>query len=153
MAMKHPASGFTLLELMIVVAIIGILAAVALPAYQNFSIRAKMSEAILALGACRTTISEVYQTGETAPGPDNWGCEQESSRYVDAISTDANGVVTATLTGIAGDVNGKTVTLAPLIEGAPADAASHMGKAISAWNCGGSGTNLAMNYLPASCRG
>jgi type IV pilus assembly protein PilA len=152
--MKHPAHGFTLIELMIVVVIIAILAAVALPAFQNYSTRAKISEVILALGACRTTITEVYQSGNTPPGPGNWGCEGASSRYVAGISTDANGVVTATLTGIAGDVNGKTVTLAPLIQGIPASVASDMGKSISAWICGGgSGTNLAMNYLPASCRG
>src|SRR5690349_6057213 len=55
--------GFTLIELMIVVAIIGILAAVALPAYQDYTKRAKMSEVILAASACRTTITEVYQSG------------------------------------------------------------------------------------------
>jgi len=151
--MRNPVRGFTLLELMIVVAIVGILAAVALPAYQNFSARAKISEAILALGACRATISELYQSGNTAPGADNWGCEQQGSRYVAAIATDANGVVTATLTGISSTVDGKIVTLAPLVDGAPADAASHMGESINAWICGGSGTDLALNHLPASCRG
>jgi type IV pilus assembly protein PilA len=151
--MRKPARGFTLLELMIVVAIIGILAAVALPAYQNFSVRAKVSEALLALGACRAAISEVYQSGGTSPGPDNWGCEQDGSRFVEAISTDVDGVVTVTLAGIGSAVDGKTITLAPRIDGAPADAASHMGRSVGAWICGGSGTDLATNYLPASCRG
>ena len=151
--MNRLAHGFTLIELMIVVTIIAILAAVALPAFQSYSTRAKISEVILTLGACRTTITEVYQSGGTPPAPGSWGCEGASSRYVASVSTDANGVVTATLTGIAGDVNGKKVTLAPLIEGAPANAASDMGKAVSAWVCGGSGTDLAMNYLPSSCRG
>ncbi len=63
--MKRLQKGFTLIELMIVVAIIGILAAVALPAYQDYTIRAKMSEVILALSACRTSITEVYQSGPT----------------------------------------------------------------------------------------
>ena len=74
--MKTMQKGFTLIELMIVVAIIGILAAVALPAYQDYTIRAKMSEVILAMSACRTSITEVYQSGPTvAPTVNGWGCE------------------------------------------------------------------------------
>src|SRR5204863_6676678 len=73
---RHLQQGFTLIELMIVVAIIGILAAVALPAYQDYTIRAKMSEVILAMSSCRTSITEVYQSGPTtAPAADGWGCE------------------------------------------------------------------------------
>src|ERR671937_3181355 len=89
--MKTMQKGFTLIELMIVVAIIGILAAVALPAYQDYTIRAKMSEIILAMSACRTSITEVYQSGSSAPGANNWGCEVSAgtgSKYVNAISTD-----------------------------------------------------------------
>src|SRR2546422_1443530 len=83
-SMKAIQKGFTLIELMIVVAIIGILAAVALPAYQDYTVRAKMSEVILAASACRTSITEVYQTGGTAPAANGWGCEntQVGSKYV-----------------------------------------------------------------------
>ena len=88
--------GFTLIELMIVVAIIGILAAVALPAYQTYTVKAKVSEVVLAASQCRTTISEVYQTGTVVPTAGNWGCESASasSKYVQQVTTDANGTIT-----------------------------------------------------------
>ena len=114
--MKHLQKGFTLIELMIVVAIIGILAAVALPAYQDYTVRAKISEVILALSACRTSITEVYQTGGTAPGENSWGCEGNvGSKYVSNLKTDTNGIVTATVQNINADVNSKQVTLAPMV--------------------------------------
>src|SRR5438067_6516179 len=103
--MRTLQKGFTLIELMIVVAIIGILAAVALPAYQDYTIRAKMSEVILAMSSCRTSITEVYQSGPTtAPSVDGWGCEiltvSQQTKYVNAVHTDINGVVKATVQGI-----------------------------------------------------
>lgn len=73
--MNTVQKGFTLIELMIVVAIIGILAAVALPAYQDYTVRAKVSEGILAGSACRTAVTEAIQNG-VVPTKGNWGCEQ-----------------------------------------------------------------------------
>ncbi len=95
--MKAVQRGFTLIELMIVVAIIGILAAVALPAYQDYTARAKMSEAILAASACRTSITETVQSIDTMPTVGGqWGCESTVanalpvSKYVDEIQTNAD---------------------------------------------------------------
>jgi type IV pilus assembly protein PilA len=156
--MKRMQQGFTLIELMIVVAIIGILAAVALPAYQDYTVRAKMSEVLLAMSACRTSITEVYQSGGTPPGGGNWGCEGGvASKYVKGISTDDNGVVTATITGISTDVNDKVVSLAPLVKDATtvASTASNMGQGLFGWRCGSTtdGTNVSSKFLPGSCRG
>src|SRR6476660_3760972 len=92
--------GFTLIELMIVVAIIGILAAIALPAYQDYAKRAKVSEVILAASACRTSITEVYQTASALPAANSWGCEAgHNTKYVNSITTSSTGVVTVTATG------------------------------------------------------
>jgi type IV pilus assembly protein PilA len=149
--------GFTLVELMIVVAIIAILAAVALPAYQDYTARAKLSEVIIALSACRTTITEIYQSSVIPPGANNWQCESGVlSSYVAGVTTDPDGKVSATIQGISTSVNGKFVTLVPLIsDNTPASAASNMGSGLYGWRCGAAadGTDLPPQYLPSSCRG
>jgi len=158
--MKQLQKGFTLIELMIVVAIIGILAAVALPAYQDYTIRAKMSEVILGMSACRTSITEVYQSGPANAIPVNgWGCEYggtTATKYVARVDTSANGVVSATVQGISTSVNGSVVTLAPLSSpNTLATVVTGSSAALYGWRCGSStdGTNVPLKYLPGSCRG
>ena len=96
--MKRLQQGFTLIELMIVVAIVGILAAIALPAYQDYVVRSKMSEAIAAIAACKTSVAEYASARGTYP-PDvtGSGCSTIATRYLASLDVGANtGVITAT---------------------------------------------------------
>ena len=154
--MSRLQRGFTLIEVLIVVVVIAVLAAVALASVQDYAIRSKMSEAILAMSACRTSISEIYQgAGSSAPGANGWGCEGGiQSKYVSNLQTDANGAVTVTITGISSAVDGGLITLVPLNgAGVPATVAADMGTAVRVWICGGTGTTANAKYLPATCRG
>jgi type IV pilus assembly protein PilA len=155
--------GFTLIELMIVVAIIGILAAVALPAYQTYTIKAKVSEGILGTSQCRTAVAEVYQSGNAAtpPGANGWGCEQtvagSSSKYVSTVTTDANGVITvllATSTDL-GAASNKSIQLVPATAGGTALVAGSIGGTqVGTFKCGPATTNgIDAKYLPGSCKG
>jgi type IV pilus assembly protein PilA len=125
--MKHSQKGFTLIELMIVVAIIGILAAIAVPAYQDYTIRSRVSEGASLAGASKTAVDVYFsETGSlsSTPGtPASLGLASPASyaaKYVSSITVAGGGVITVQLTSIAelGTASGDTFTYSPVNRGA-----------------------------------
>lgn len=134
--------GFTLIELMIVVAIVAILAAIALPAYQDYMKKARVTEVITAASALRSQISEAVASspdGATLPGP--FDVDNSDSQYVASVEWDGTSII-AEATGIGDGVDNGTITLTP------EDVAN--GK-IGRWVCDGDGIDT--QYRPGSCQG
>jgi len=142
--MKRIQQGFTLIELMIVVAIIGILAAVALPAYQDYTVRAKVSEVVLAASGGKTSIAEFFQTNGRMPANStSAGINNQASPLVSTVVFTTTGTTNAIITATAkGDtrIAGSTIILT-----GTGDTAS----GIVSWVCSG---NIADKYKPSNCR-
>jgi len=142
--MKNVQQGFTLIELMIVVAIIGILAAVAIPAYQDYTIRARVTEGLSLASAAKVTVAENAASG-SASLASGWTAPTATDN-VTSVAVGGDGTITITYTARAG---GGTITLVPTAGGAALVAGTPPADAI-AWSCTG-GTLLA-KYRPANCR-
>ena len=139
--MKRLQKGFTLIELMIVVAIIGILAAVALPAYQDYTIRAKVSELVLAASGFKTTISEFAQTKNTLTSSGQGLTLSPFTGKVTGGSVTANGVVT---------VIGSTTSVGTAVTIILTPSLAADGKV--SWSCGTCGTTASFKFVPEECR-
>jgi type IV pilus assembly protein PilA len=120
--LKKVQQGFTLIELMIVVAIIGILAAIAIPAYQDYTIRAKVTEGIGLADAAKTAVAEAYQSGDLVPGVSSlsagWVATQSATKYVKSVSLLPSGLITVTYSAVVPQISNKTLTLSPNINNA-----------------------------------
>ena len=159
MTRRGAQAGFTFIELMAVVVIMGILVVIIIPNIKNYSARAKVTEVVVALTNCRTSVSEIYQSGGTIP-PESWGCDtKHKSQYVELISVDTDGIVKVTTSGRLGDarISVKDITLAPLNRSGQVMNADDAGEPVFRWRCGavadGTDADLDVMFLPSSCRG
>ena len=135
--MRKIQQGFTLIELMIVVAIIGILAAVALPAYQDYTVRAKVSEVVLAASASKVAIAEWAQTKNALPGAGDYTPVWSATKYVSGVTWDGTAISAA---AVAAEIpGGGNAVLTPTL----------LGDGKVDWVCTGT---LSAKYLPASCK-
>jgi type IV pilus assembly protein PilA len=155
---KRAQSGLTIVELLTVVMIIGVLAAILMPQVRTWTARTKVSEAILGFTNCRNVIHEVYLSGSDIPGADNWGCEVDRpTRFVESIRTNDQGVIRLTLGNEIGDLRLAIhdITMAPLNGSGMIMREEDLGTPVRRWRCGHTvdGTDVKGEFLPGTCRG
>ena len=158
-------SGFTLIELMIVVAIIGVLASIAIPAYQDFQVRARVSEILAMMAQCKTKVVEFYQSNKnnwTTPGGTNIAalnpsvCSTIQTENTQSMSVDAAGIIEVSILPIGGSTAlGQTISLEP---GGPTAnglwQSLNPGDTIASWKCGNPArTSVEPRYRPGTCQG
>ena len=147
--MKKVQQGFTLIELMIVVAIIGILAAIAIPAYQDYIVRSKVTELVTAASACKNSVSEYFQTKNTAPTTnEEAGCSSNASQYITSLAVTAPSATSAQVQVLATAAvgGGILVTDGVNLTGTYTATTGTVG-----WACTPAGA-MPKKYLPANCR-
>ena len=158
--MKAIQKGFTLIELMIVIAIVGILAVVALPAYQDYTARAQVSEAIVLAEGQKAAVAEYYATNGQFPSSNTdagvAAASNITGKYVQKVEVSSGGIITATMksSGVNTDIQSKTVALKPNVAVATSTGSgSGSSNGAFTWECGPGQTNpVDKKFLPATCR-
>ena len=144
--MRKVQQGFTLIELMIVVAIVGILAAIAIPAYQDYTVRAKISEGLSLVDAPKTSVEDTFQSTGNGPisnASAGYAGLTTATSYVTAIAIGASSVITVTYSSNTGPMSGVVLSLIPtLTSGQPVT-----------WQCLVATPTTNNRYVPANCRG